>query len=68
MGNIFNDSFDWKKDVSKYRFPITFDQVCAECKNIECKKGCYATKIALGKHLEECDEQMCPLKNVTYKS
>ncbi len=65
MGNIFSSSFDWNNDVNNYRFPITFDKVCAECINRECKKGCYASKIALGKHLEECDEQLCPLINGT---
>ena len=65
MGNIFSSSFDWNKDVNNYRFPIMFDKVCAECVNRECKKGCYASKIALGKHLEECDKKLCPLINVT---
>lgn len=63
MGNIFSSNFDWKRDVGDYCFPIMFDQVCAECPKRECKKGCYASKIAMGKHLEECDEQMCPLMN-----
>lgn len=59
LGNIFKDNFSWKESMENYHLPITVDNVCKGCVVKECKKGCYASKIACGKKLEDVDE-LCP--------
>lgn len=61
MGNIFENGFDWESAMKKYKFPVYYNEVCAECINMECKKGCYAAKISKGKNLMEADVELCPL-------
>lgn len=62
IGNIFEEGFDWERTIKNYRFPNNYDKICAGCENSECKKGCYAAKIANGKMLADADEELCPLK------
>ena len=62
MGNIFSCNFDWNSTIENYKFIVNFNEVCKNCSNIKCKKGCYAAKIASGKNLLSCDEELCPFK------
>ena len=59
LGNIFEEKFSWKESFKQYHFPVDFDRLCKNCVIDECKKGCYASKIACGNKLEDVDE-LCP--------
>lgn len=61
LGNIFANDFDWKKSLEDYKFPVNNNEVCLNCENIKCKKGCYAVKISQGSKLEKRDTNLCPL-------
>lgn len=61
MGNIFEEGFEWGDAINRYRFPEDCDEVCAKCGNAECRKGCYAARIARGGRLKDADEELCPL-------
>lgn len=60
IGNIFDTDFIWKDKISTYKFPVSINDVCKECSNKECMRGCYAAKISQGKKLDECDVTLCP--------
>ena len=60
LGNIFKENFSWKESMDKYHFPVGLERLCRECTVDECKKGCYASKIACGNKLEDVDE-LCPM-------
>ena len=62
MGNIFEEGFDWKLAMKRYKFPTDYDEVCSECTNEECRKGCYAAKISKGGRLKDADTGLCPLR------
>lgn len=59
LGNIYDDDFSWKKSMEEYHFPINLENSCLNCTVKDCKKGCYASKIACGNKLEDVDE-LCP--------
>ncbi|MBR4320478.1 MAG: radical SAM protein [Oscillospiraceae bacterium] len=61
MGNIFSDTFDWDTDIENYQFLINYKDICKNCTDEKCKKGCFATKISQGKRLEDYDI-LCPLQ------
>ena len=61
IGNIYDEEFDFDEALRRYQFPVAFSDVCRECKNGNCKKGCYATKMARGKNLLGSDE-LCPIR------
>lgn len=61
MGNIFEKKFSWEANIDHFHPPMSYDEVCINCGNVKCRKGCYAAKIALGVSLESSDEQLCPL-------
>lgn len=62
LGNIFMEDFDWKISLENYKFPVNYNEVCQECDNHNCKKGCYAAKISQGRELIDADYELCPLK------
>lgn len=59
LGNIFQKDFCWKESIERYQFPLDNDVLCKDCVVKECKKGCYASKIACGNKLEDID-MLCP--------
>ena len=61
IGNIFKEGFDLEKSLNDYSFQADYHQVCKECNNQKCKKGCYAAKISHGDQLTERDYALCPL-------
>lgn len=60
LGNIFDESFDYLQAMERYRFPVRSYEVCKDCDNADCRKGCYASKISKGEELIARDE-LCPL-------
>lgn len=60
LGNIFEKDFDWNKSLEQYIFPVKYNEVCFDCDNASCRKGCYAAKIAKGRKLESSDDEVCP--------
>ncbi len=60
LGNVFDKNFDFESVMKEYCFPVTDSDVCRKCNRNDCKKGCYASKIAKGISLIERDE-LCPL-------
>lgn len=62
LGNVFTKDFDWNKSLEEYQFPVNYNEVCFECDNFECRKGCYAAKISQGRDLSNQDRDLCPLK------
>ncbi len=66
MGNIFENGFDWETAIKSYRFPVNYDEVCAGCSDVQCRRGCFAAKIARGESLTGADVELCPsiLRNV----
>lgn len=64
IGNIFEKDFDWEEKLKNYKFPVCNDEVCKECDESICKKGCYAAKVSKGKSLSEKDEELCPKVNI----
>lgn len=62
MGNIYDEKFNWENSIRQYQFPVELSEVCGDCKNVNCKKGCYAAKIAYGKKLNDKDINLCPQK------
>lgn len=63
LGNIFAKNFSWEKSLNNYKFPVNYNEVCLDCDNQKCKKGCYAAKISHGSDLTKRDCDLCPLEN-----
>ena len=61
IGNIFDTDFDWEEKLEKYRLPLGDKEVCIDCNERMCQKGCYAARISKGKLLSESDEELCPI-------
>lgn len=64
IGNIFEQDFDLGEKIKNYKLPVNDDEVCKNCNESMCRKGCYAAKISKGKSLSERDEELCPMTSV----
>lgn len=62
VGNIYEKEFDLRMSMEEYVLPVKSEEVCKECNNSSCQKGCYAVKIAQGCSLESRDEALCPMR------
>jgi len=60
-GDAFDEKTDLADSLDRYKLPFKKEKACAGCRITNCKRGCFAARIARGEDVFGSDSELCPL-------